>query len=136
MNDSVFARAVFRVRSRSCRSVALIRTLWWRLLGMKVGRGTLLPRIYVTWPHQVSLGSRCIIEHDIHFKFDGPWRPGPSIVVGDGTFIGTGCEFNIHAKIVIGNLSMVAAGCRFIDTDHGFAERSLSMMHQRTIKSP
>ena len=113
-----------------------LRTLYWKLLGMRVGSGTLLPRVRVTWPHQVSLGSRCIIEHDITFKFDGPWRPGPSIVVGNGTFIGAGCEFNIHEKIVIGNLSMIAAGCRFVDTDHGFSERSLPMMHQQTTKAP
>lgn len=127
---------VFRLRQYAWIARARVRTLWWKLLGMKVGRGTLLPRIHVTWPHQVSLGARCIIEHDIHFKFDGPWRPGPSIVVGDGAFIGTGCEFNCHEGIVIGKLSMIAAGCRFVDTDHGFSDRSLPMMHQQTARAP
>lgn len=126
----------FRLRQYAWIVRARMRTLYWKVLGMKVGAGTLLPRIHVTWPHQVSLGARCIIEHDIHFKFDGPWREGPSIVVGDGTFIGTGCEFNCHAGIVIGKLCMVAAGCRFVDGDHGHSERALPMMKQPAINLP
>ena len=131
-----FDTIAFRLRQYAWSAPARMRTLYWKLLGMKIGRGTLLPHIHVTWPHQVSLGARCIIEHGIHFKFDGPWREGPEIVVGDGTFIGTGCEFNCHAGITIGKLSMIAAGCRLVDTDHGFAERSLPMMHQHTKRSP
>lgn len=103
---------------------------------MRVGVGTRLPRIYVTWPHQVSLGARCLLEHDLHFKFDGAWYPGPAIVVGDEVFIGTGCEFNCHQQIVIGNQCMIAAGCRFIDTDHGFSDRTLPMIQQPTNKGP
>lgn len=132
----IFHKIVFRLRQTAWIARARLRTLYWKILGMKVGARTLLPPINVTWPHQVSIGARCIIEHDIHFKFDGPWKPGPSIVVGDGTFIGTGCEFNCHTGIVIGKLSMIAAGCRFVDTDHGFADRSLPMMHQHTTRSP
>lgn len=102
---------------------------------MQLGAGTRLPRIHVTWPHQVSIGSGCILEPDIYFKFDGPWREGPSIVIKDGTFIGNGCEFNCHEKVVIGNQCMIAGGCRFVDSDHGFALRSLPMMQQRGVKS-
>lgn len=124
----------FRLRQYAWIARARVRTLYWKLLGMKVGSGTVLPCIRVTWPHQVSLGARCGLDPDIHFKFDGPWRPGPSIVIGDGVWIGTGCEFNIHERIVIGNETMIAAGCRFIDTDHGFASRELPMIKQPTAK--
>lgn len=103
---------------------------------MKVGAGTLLPRIHVTWPHQVSLGARCMLEHGIYFKFDGPWREGPSIIVGDQVFIGAGCEFNIHEKIVVGNQAMISAGCRFIDSDHGFSVRCVPMFGQMCRKAP
>ncbi len=126
----------FRLRQYAWIARARMRTFWWKMLGMKVGTRTLLPPIHVTWPHQISIGARCILEQGIHFKFDGPWKPGPSIIVGDGTFIGTGCEFNCHAEIAIGNLCMIAAGCRFVDTDHGFAERSRPMMHQKGTKGP
>ena len=118
MNSSVFARTVFRVRSRTCRAVALIRTLWWRLLGMRVGAGTLLPKIYITWPHQVSLGTHCTVEHGAHFKYDGIWAPGPRLRIGDHVFIGAGCEFNFKRGITIGSHCLIASGCYFIDHDH------------------
>ena len=132
----LFQKTVFRLRSYASRAVSWSRTLYRKLLGMRIGRGTVLPRIRVTWPHQVSLGARCILEHGIYFKFDGPWRPGPSIIVGDNSFIGAGCEFNIHEKIVVGSEVMISAGCRFIDSDHGFAHRALPMIRQPGRKEP
>jgi len=110
--------------------VAQLRTAWWRLLGMKVGHETWLPKIYVTWPHQVSLGARCQLEPGIYFKFDGIYEPGPSLLIGDNVFIGAGCEFNFRRKIVIGAHSLIASGCRFIDHDHGSAQREVPMSMQ------
>ena len=76
-------RATFRLRASASRVAAHLRTAWWRMLGMQIGAGTLLPKVHVTWPHQVSLGANCTFEHDIYFKYDGIWAPGPSIIVGD-----------------------------------------------------
>ena len=132
----IFDTIAFRLRQCTALLGARLRTLYWKSLGMRVGSGTLLPRIYVTWPHQVSLGAHCFLERGIQFKFDGPWYPGPSIIIGDGVWIGAGCEFNIHKKVEIGERAMIAAGCRFIDTDHGFTDRTLPMIKQPTIKSP
>lgn len=123
MNNSVFARAVFRVRSSTCRAVAVIRTLWWGLLGMGVGEGTLLPKIHVTWPHQVSIGAHCTVEHGVYFKYDGIWAPGPRLVIGDHVFIGAGCEFNFKLGITIGSHCLIASGCCFVDHDHQLARR-------------
>ena len=130
MNDSVFARTVFRVRSTSCQAAALIRTSGWRLLGMRVGVGTQLPRIYVTWPHQVSLGERCTVEQGVYFKYDGIWKSGPSLVIGDHVFIGASCEFNFKRGITIGSHCLIASGCHFIDHDHQSARRDLPMATQ------
>jgi acetyltransferase-like isoleucine patch superfamily enzyme len=128
--NSFLARALFRLRALAAQVVAFVRTTWWRLLGMKVGRGTLLPEIFVTWPHQVSLGSNCTLEHGIYFKFDGIWQPGPSLIIGDNVFVGAGCEFNFRRKIDIGAYCLIAAGCRFIDHDHGNARRDVPMAMQ------
>ncbi len=92
--------------------------LAYRLLGMRIGRNTSIGRVYFTWPHQVSIGSSCIIEHNVYFHYDGIYKPGPSIVVGDGVFIGAGVEFNARSMISIGSRSLIAAGSRFIDHDH------------------
>lgn len=104
--------------------------MWWRFLGMQVGNGTVLPKVHVTWPHQVSLGANCTLEHDIYFKFDGIWAPGPSIVIHDRVFIGFGCEFNVRKRVEIGADCLIASGCKFIDHDHGSSRRDLPMNQQ------
>ena len=131
-----FDKTIFRIRSTISGLISWHRTVFWRWLGMRVGTGTRLPPVHVTWPHQVALGAGCMLEHNISFKFDGPWREGPSIVIGNHVFIGAGCEFNIHAKISVGDETMISAGCRFIDSDHGFSDRSLSMFRQAGRKEP
>lgn len=103
--------------------------MWFSFLGMKIGNGTFIPKIFITWPHQLSIGKNCKLEININFKYDGPWLPGPRIVIGDTVFIGTNCEFNINEGITIGNDSLIASGCKFIDHDHGIQLEQL--MHSQ-----
>ena len=123
-------RAGFRLRANASRLAAQLRTAWWRTLGMQIGPGTLLPKVHVTWPHQVSLGASCTLEHDIYFKYDGIWAPGPSIVIRDRVFIGFGCEFNVRRRLEIGSDCLIASGCKFIDHDHGTARGEIPMREQ------
>lgn len=109
---------VIRMRYLS-RIISILRKQFYVFQGMKIGKGTSISQIYVTWPHQVSIGNRCILEHNIYFKYDGIWNKGPAIVIEDEVFIGTGCEFNSNCGIRIGKYSNIASGCRFIDHDHG-----------------
>jgi acetyltransferase-like isoleucine patch superfamily enzyme len=95
------------------------------LQGCSIGAKTALPTVFMTWPHQVRLGERCIIEQGVYFKFDGIWSPGPSIVIDDRCFIGAFCEFNIRRHIRIGADSAIASGCKFIDHDHGITGQRL-----------
>lgn len=130
-------RAVFRLRAKWSAGLATFRTAWWRVLGMQIGRGTLLPRIHVTWPHQVSLGEDCRLEHEIYFKFDGIWATGPTIAIGDRVFIGFGCEFNVRKGVQIGADCLVASGCKFIDHDHGTSATDVPMNQQTSgVEAP
>jgi acetyltransferase-like isoleucine patch superfamily enzyme len=97
----------------------LINTFLLRLKGMDVGLGTYVPKIKVTWPHQVKLGDNCIVEHGVYFHYDGIYKEGPSICIGDNVFIGNNTEFNITDKLTIGKDCLIAAGCSFIDHNHG-----------------
>lgn len=115
---------VFRVRYYNL-FISSFRKLCFSFLGMKIGRGTVLPKMYITWPHQVVIGKNCSLEHGTYFKFDGIWSKGPSIVIENNVFIGAGCEFNIRKSIVIGNNSLIASGCKFIDHDHGIIKGEL-----------
>ena len=96
------------------------RAFFFKALGMRVGAGTVIPKLFMTWPHQVKVGDNCVLEQNIYFKYDGIWKEGPSIIIGNNVFIGTSCEFNINHSVTIGNDSLIASGCRFIDHDHGF----------------
>lgn len=96
-----------------------LTVLYYRNVGMKIGKSTFLNSLFVTWPHQVSIGNNCILERHIYFKFDGIWRDGPSIILNDNIFIGSSCEFNIRRKIIVGNNTLIGSGSRFIDHDHG-----------------
>jgi acetyltransferase-like isoleucine patch superfamily enzyme len=128
--NATAARATFRLRAMAARKAAQLRTVRMRALGMQIGAGTLLPEVHVTWPHQVSLGIGCVLEHDIHFKFDGIYAPGPTIVIRDRVFVGYGCEFNIRRGVEIGPDCLIASGCKFIDHDHGTARRDIPMNQQ------
>lgn len=91
-----------------------------RMRGAQIGRMTMIPpRTLFTWPHQVKLGAKCILQTDIFFNYDHYWTPGPSIVIGDRVFIGRGCEFNIRQRLVIGDDCLIASGCTFSDLNHG-----------------
>lgn len=92
---------------------------------MVIGRDTIMTSPRVSWPHKVSLGKGCLLEHDVILKHDGIWSPGASIRIGNEVFIGAGCEFNIRRGITVGDSSLIASGCRFIDHDHGIRSGSL-----------
>ena len=129
--SALSARILFRLRALAREHlVARPRTLAWRAAGLRAGAGTLLPRIHVTWPHQVAFGARCVLEPGSTFKFDGIWRRGPAMRFGDDVFIGRDCEFNVRRRFEIGANGLIASGCRFVDHDHGFADRSRPMNQQ------
>lgn len=105
--------------------ISSIRKYCYFFLGMRIGKNTYLSKIVTTFPNQVSIGNNCILEKNIYFRYDGIWRSGTTINIGNNVFIGQGCEFNINCGIFIGNYTNIASGCKFIDHDHGTAAGSL-----------
>lgn len=99
--------------------VACMRKLGLLLRGMRIGRGTRVSRLLVTWPHQVRLGCNCVLQPDVFFNYSHFWAPGPSMIFGDRVFIGRGCEFNIRDRLEVGDDCLIASGCIFVDTNHG-----------------
>ena len=129
-------KAFFRLRERCSKLIARpLRAAYWLAQGMQIGQETSFSTLHVTWPHQVQIGRRCRIEQNVYFHYDGIYSPGPSIVIGDGCFIGSGCEFNISGRIEIGHSCQIASGCRFIDHNHGTAI-GMPIGQQRGTKSP
>jgi acetyltransferase-like isoleucine patch superfamily enzyme len=131
-----FQQGLFVVRNRYVSNLlSSIRIMYFSLAGMRIGKYTYLPRIYITWPHQVSIGQFCKLEKGITFKFDGIHSEGPSIIIGDNVFIGSFCEFNINCNIFVGSNVGIASGCRFIDHDHGVKKEILIGL-QPSVKAP
>jgi acetyltransferase-like isoleucine patch superfamily enzyme len=127
-------RVAFRLRHWNSPFEGM-RRAWFRILGMHVGRNTRLPVMRVTWPHQVSLGDNCVLEEGIAFKYDGIWAPGPSIVVGSGSFLGRYCEFNVRLRVELDDFCMIASGCKFIDHDHGTAGTGLMNLQDQSAEA-
>lgn len=120
MFKRIARKTFFRIKQiYIARSLCAVRTLYWRVQGMRIGRGARFSSLDVTWPHKVSLGDRCSLEHGIYLNAAGPYTEGVSIEIGEGCFIGTGCEFNVTSRLTIGRCCLIAAGTRFIDHNHG-----------------
>lgn len=113
-------QSLFILRIRYLRKISsFFRKIFLQLHGMKIASGVSVPKLYITWPHQVSIGENSILEHGIYFKYAGIWSKGPSIFIEEEVFIGADCEFNINSGIRISKYSNIASGCKFIDHDHG-----------------
>ena len=125
-NDKLMHKVMYHVRRHwFVLSASMLRRMYWRLQGMEVGEGTKLHSLHVTWPHRVQLGARCSLESGVYFNAAGPYRPGRAIIMGDNTFVGSGCEFNITEQLVIGKDCLIASGTRFVDHDHGVSPGAL-----------
>jgi acetyltransferase-like isoleucine patch superfamily enzyme len=114
----IFKKYPSRIKSR-------IRKYFYSLNGMKIGKNTNIPKIDITWPHQVYIGNNCTLEDLVYFKFDGINKKGPSIKIGNGCFIGRNSEFNISIGIELGENCLIGSGTKFIDHNHGLEKSSL-----------
>ena len=90
-----------------------------KMQGASISHSSSISRLYYFWPHKIKIGKNCNIEQNCFFKHDGIYSKGKSIVIGNHVFIGNSVEFNIKEKIEIGSNTLIGAGSRFIDHDHG-----------------
>ena len=112
------------------------RLIYYKTLGANIMPSSCIPKMTVNWPHQLEIGKECTLEDDLNFKYDGIWQEGPNIVIGNNVFIGTQCEFNICKMIKIGDNTLIASGCKFIDHNHGYSERNTLYRLQKVDSSP
>lgn len=127
----LFQKLVFYFRYKYLRVAdSYFKKFWFWLQGMEIGCRTSLRKLYVTWPHQVSIGRSCTLEQNIFFKYDGIWAAGQRIVIGNHCFVGACVEFNIRQGISVGDHCLIASGCKFIDHDHGYTTRDIPMSIQ------
>ncbi len=97
--------------------IAPMRRKYYILRGAEIGK-TLLPRIEITWPHQIVIGSGCSFESGIRLNHAGCLSPGPNVFIGSNVFLGKNCEFNIISSVHVGNYCLFASGCKITDVHH------------------
>lgn len=118
--NKIKAKILFHIR---CKTFDILFSnlyiCYLKFLGVKIGGGTYFKKCKMTWPHKLSIGKNCYIEHNVFFKFIGVYSGNRSIIIGNNTFIGNSAEFNISKGIVIGDDVLIASGSKFIDHDHG-----------------
>lgn len=131
-----FAQRLWRWCILEGNPLPLIRTLVWRIRGACIGKGTRLsPHTEITWPHQVTIGADCILQSGIFFNYSHYWTAGPSICLRDRVFVGRNVEFNIQGGIEIGDDTLIASGCFFVDHDHG-RQGDRPMNQQESVVEP
>jgi acetyltransferase-like isoleucine patch superfamily enzyme len=111
---------LYKILFKICNNsiISKIYTIYFIFRGLNTDSHIPSNQLFFTWPHKVSIGKNCIIEHHVFFKHDGPYSLGKSIIINDGCFIGSCTEFNINERIVIGENCLIASGVLFVDHNH------------------
>lgn len=88
---------------------------------------------YMTGEGRIAIGEGVRISGKIQIGFgrlEGP-QPLPELIVGDGTFIGSSCEFNVARRLQIGRHCLLASGVRVRDWDGHPLDANERRSHKR-----
>ena len=80
---------------------------------------------------RIVIGAGSYVDSFVKFKAAGGTG---DIVIGEQTFINSGCVFYVGNGITIGNNVSIAANCVLAPTNHEFADASV--LHQRQVFRP
>jgi acetyltransferase-like isoleucine patch superfamily enzyme len=130
-------KAIFILRFRLFKKVfSQLNQVYLRLNGVSIGNNSHIETRDFTWFHKVKIGNNCTIEKNVSFRYEGFYSDGFAIEIGDKTFIGQNCTFNIAEKITFGYYCAIASGCQFIDHNHGFESRNSYIGEQTPVNAP
>jgi len=83
-----------------------------------VGRGLRMEFLpYLSGKGRIVLGDHVRLSGKPSISFSNRLRPDPELIIGDDTFIGHQCGFNVATSIRIGNHCLLATGVRIYDFD-------------------
>ena len=113
-------KLVYRLKAYADNLLSKVIIIKLRLQGATIGANTFIgSNIATYWPHKLQIGSNCLLEEGVFFKYDGIYSVGKAITIGERCFIGRFTEFNIKLNINIGNDCLIASNTKFVDHDHG-----------------
>lgn len=108
---SFYARETFEWGRRSLLATPLFLSQCARY-----GRGIAVDRVpYINGQPHIELGSNIRVSGLI--GIDAASKGNPTLIVGDGVFIGHGTSFAIANRIAIGKYASIGGGCYIADTE-------------------
>lgn len=100
-----------------------LRSRFLSLRGARIGsRVRLGKHSAIQRPWCLSIDDRSQLEHQVHIKATDDRA---EIKIGKSVFVGFNCEFDITAKLVIGDHVLIAPGCFITDHNHRHAANKL-----------
>jgi acetyltransferase-like isoleucine patch superfamily enzyme len=100
----------------------LLRFLWYEPLFRSrcaaVGAGLRMERLpYLYGSGRIVLGDRVRLSGRSAIGFGNRFHDAPELVIGDDTFVGHDCRFDVAASIRVGRHCLLAGGTRVADHD-------------------
>jgi acetyltransferase-like isoleucine patch superfamily enzyme len=118
---SAFQRLQERVRFGLSILSQKFRAKRLRIRGADVARKVHLgARLRADRPWGIELGERVSVESDVYMKLVSDRA---KLVIGDFTFIGRGCEFDVEGSVRLGAHTLIAPGCFITDHHHEISAR-------------
>lgn len=113
---------------------AYLRARMWAARGASIGRRVAVHRdCRVDRPWGLALGERAKLEHGVWLKLvDDEAR----LRIGSYTFIGTRSEFDVMARVDVGDHTLFAPGCFITDHHHGVDTEGLRIDQQPCVARP
>jgi acetyltransferase-like isoleucine patch superfamily enzyme len=118
MRPTLFGLVTFKLNKLKEK----VRILIFKLRGLIILKGSSIGKITCDWPHRLLIGKDSVIQDFVDFRIWHPYDDNNYIRIGDGVFIGHGCEFACTSKIIIGNNCLIASGTTFIDAGHEYSK--------------
>ncbi|MFL5763452.1 MAG: acyltransferase [Bacteroidia bacterium] len=81
---------------------------------------------------KLSIGEQVMIDSFVKIKFTGGTG---DIVIGNNSFINSGCVFYSGNGILVGNNVLIAANCVFAPVNHDYRRKDLLILEQGFLPS-
>lgn len=111
-----------------------IRRFLFRLRrNVTVGAGAIIKRgvrLNICETASLSLGEHCVVHEGVRFILT---MPGPKVTIGKWVHIGFETVIAAKQEISIGDFTMIAPRCYFIDLEHGFGADQVILNQQSSF---
>lgn len=115
MAQTLLARIRFKLHSLFLYA----KHIYYKALGLRVGKGSVVGSIKCDWLGSLIIGNNCSIMSGSSFWIKNPFLKDNCIEIGDNVFIGRNCDFNCSKRITIGNNCLIASNTIIVDVNHG-----------------